>query len=29
MCLAFARLSREEVEVITDASPMTRITAWG
>ena len=29
MCLAFAKLSREEVEVMTDASPMTRITAWG
>ena len=29
MCIAFAKLSREEVEVITDASPMTRITAWG
>ena len=29
MCLAFARLSREEVEIITDASPMTTITAWG
>ena len=25
MCLAFAKLSREEVEVITDASPMTTI----
>ena len=29
MCLAFARLSREEVEVITDASPMATLTAWG
>ena len=29
MCLAFAKLSREEVEVITDASPMMTITAWG
>ena len=29
MCLAFAKLSRHEVEVITEASPMTRITAWG
>ena len=29
MCLAFAKLSREEVEVVTHASPMTTITAWG
>ena len=29
MYLAFAKLSREEVEVISDASPMTTITAWG
>ena len=29
LCLAFAKLSREEVEVVTDASPMTTITAWG
>ena len=29
MCLAFAKLSRHEVEIITDASPMTTITAWG
>ena len=29
MCIAFAKLSREEVEVVTDASPMTTITAWG
>ena len=29
MCLAFAKLSRHEVEVITEASPMTTITAWG
>ena len=29
MCLAFAKLSRHEVEVVTDASPMTTITAWG
>ena len=29
MCLAFAKLSREEVEIIEDASPMMTITAWG
>ncbi len=29
MCLAFARLSREEVEIIEDASPMATLTAWG
>ena len=29
MCLAFAKLSRHEVEVITEASPMATITAWG
>ena len=28
MCLAFAKLSREEVEIIEDASPMTRYTSW-
>ena len=26
-CLAFAKLSREEVEVISDASPMATMTA--
>ena len=29
MCLAFARLSREEVEIVTDAPLMANITAWG
>ena len=28
MCLAFERLSRHEVEVIEDASPMARFTSW-
>ena len=28
MCLAFAKLSREEVEIIEDASVMTRYAAW-
>ena len=28
-CLAFARLSRDEVEVIADASPMAGFTAPG
>ena len=28
MCLAFARLSREQVEVISDASPMATFTSW-
>ena len=28
MCLAFARLSRDEVEIIEDASLMTRYAAW-
>ena len=28
MCLAFEKLSREEVEVIEDASPMARYTSW-
>ena len=28
MCLAFARLSREQVEVISDASPMMTFTSW-
>ena len=29
MCLAFEKLSREEVEIIEDASVMATITAWG
>ena len=29
MCLAFEKLSREEVEIIEDASEMATITAWG
>ena len=28
MCLAFARLSLEQVEVISDASPMMTFTSW-
>ena len=28
MCLAFEKLSREEVEIIEDASPMTKYTSW-
>jgi hypothetical protein len=28
MCLAFAKLSRQEVEIIEDASPMTRYASW-
>ena len=28
MCLAFAKLSRDEVEVLTDQSPMAKHTAW-
>ena len=28
MCLAFARLSHDEVEIITDASLMATFTAW-
>ena len=28
MCLAFTRLSRDEVEIIEDASPMSRYTGW-
>ena len=28
MCLAFGRLSRHEVEIIEDASPMARYTSW-
>ena len=28
MCLAFEKLSREEVEIIEDASEMATITAW-
>ena len=27
MCLAFAKLSRDDVEIITDASVMTTLTA--
>ena len=29
MCLAFAKLSREEVEVVEDAPLMANLTAWG
>ena len=29
MCLAFEKLSREEIEVVSDASPLTTLTAWG
>ena len=28
LCLAFAKLSREEVEMISDASPMTEPASW-
>ena len=28
MCLAFEKLSREQVEIIEDASPMARYTSW-
>ncbi len=28
MCLAFAKLSREEVEIVTDTPLMTTIAAW-
>jgi len=28
MCLAFERLSRDEVEIIEDASPMATLTSW-
>ena len=28
LCLAFPKLSRDEVEVISDASPMTGLTSW-
>ena len=28
LCLAFAKLSRDEVEVISDACPMTGLTSW-
>ena len=28
LCLAFARLARDQVEIVSDASPMSRYTAW-
>ena len=28
MCLAFSKLSRDEVEVLTDQSPMATLSAW-
>ena len=28
LCLAFAKLSRDDVEVISDASPITGLTSW-
>ena len=28
LCLAFAKLSRDQVEVISDASPMATFTGW-
>ena len=28
MCLAFERLSREEVEVVEDTCVITKLTAW-
>ncbi len=27
-CLAFARLDPEDVEIVTDASPMAVLTSW-
>ena len=27
-CLAFAKLTRDDVEAISDASPMTGLTSW-
>ena len=28
LCLAFAKLNRDEVEIVGDVSPMARLTAW-
>ena len=28
LCLAFAKLARDKVEIVSDASPMSRYTAW-
>ena len=28
LCLAFAKLARDQVEIVSDASPMSRYTAW-
>ncbi len=28
LCLAFARLTRDQVEIVSDASPMSRLAAW-
>ena len=28
LCLAFARLARQDVEIVEDASPMSQFTAW-
>ena len=28
MCLAFAKLSRDQVEVLSDISPMATMTGW-
>ena len=28
LCLAFAKLSRDEVEIVTDESPLARSVGW-
>ena len=28
LCLAFSKLSRDQVEIMTDASPMATFTSW-
>ena len=28
LCLAFAKLGRDQVEIVTDASPMSSLTSW-
>ena len=29
LCLAFEKLDRGQVEIVSDASPMSRYTSWG
>ena len=29
LCLAFAKLARDQAEVISDLSPMARMSGWG